>query len=68
MDYYMSCDSGGLYVHKTSEPGPPHQITACTVGDRLAMAADTATKRIAVYKNGIAEGWLPGPIPATLQV
>ena len=44
----------------------PTKIADCKVGDSIAMSVDTATKRIAVFKNGVAVGWLPGPIPPVL--
>ena len=33
----------------------------------MSLSVDKATNRVAVFKNSVAEGWLPGPIPATLH-
>lgn len=65
-DYYASCDSSGLYVHKKTSPTKPEQICPCSVGDTIALSVDSATNRVAVFRNSIAEGWMDGPVPTTL--
>lgn len=65
-DYYASCDSGGLYVSRKGQHSKPSQICTCAVGDTVALSVDSATGRVAVFKNSVAEGWLSGPIPTTM--
>jgi len=58
-EIWASCDGGGLYVDtKPPTPGKPPRIGTCAVGDKIAVAHDSATKKASITVNGVAVGWV----------
>lgn len=66
LDFWASCDSGGLYAFKKGESGRPAQFGDCKVGDAIALGID-GTRGVALFRNSVAVAWLPGPIPPDLH-
>jgi hypothetical protein len=71
MQVWASCDAGGVFVDSTPRTQPrPARICSCKVGDTIAIAHDSATKKTTVSVNGVAMGWLAynGTAPLYPQV